>query len=1025
MNRDQTSRLANHTSTPSSQQGLRQPGSSNNRNHESRGPLNIRPKNVPVEGRAARTAQDRTGSSVAVSEGPSSQDIAADETLREEQSTLRSLKATSPESGHSPNGLQSSLVCECVCGSKIRFPQSMLGKTRPCRKCRQPVTLSSDSTQSLRPETAANDTSSNQLLREAVRKAVSRLRSSEAGREDTGLRKTLSTKKLKELSSNLESNSASAESRKTPVEASILALGKSNDLRACELIAPLRNDTQESVRHAVAMAVGELKDRQAVAVALELLDDTSPSVVEESIRSLRKLADTSAVRPLMYVGLDNQLLRIHAMEVVVHFGESAVTELLSLLNEAHPASLGDTVTALGRIGDKRAVPSLMLLMDQADPRLLPKVLEAIGRLGDSSALAKIINLLDDPDDSIKLQAIKAVQRMPSRRAEKPILRIMRSTQNRELKRHAILALATTASENAIPALEEALTTADHDLKKTIAESLGQISTISASEKLVELLNERDPVIVTKALKGMRKSPPLSAIPALTRLAKHPNSDIRRYSIEAFAGLDDAAAYDLLEQHLLNDESTRVRAAAARGLGRIGNKQAIPALERSLRGESTVRCAAIQSLTALNDGSVIPALLASLKDSSPEVRYHAVSGLGKLRANQAINRIVGMLEDPDDTVRLGAAKALQDLGSKRTGLPWTRKIVSVASRMIPDGVAGVLPQAAVLAAVSIVFMAGGIVWFTSSTSTASLENSLAIMTAPAVKQALCIPGSNHVLLVRESGPSDIWDAKTGQFKTWAKTPQLTSWTGSPPTLMLKQGNAMSSWAPGRKPAINRRIKLPNSSEFNLSENGEIAVYVGRSHQVRLWNAVEGKDIGPVMLEQSPLPVLSADGSLIAGADANGDIVLLDLKAGKQIGTVGQAGSVNSEPSDTSRYQEMLFCSEGNSLAIIRSDSVVLVTVEETGLSTRKIDTVIRSRYTKFPDSSSLYAAMSVSVTRLNLNSGESQKWTIPGQGVDINSLSLSADQKYAALSADQEKFGWVINLTDGSVQELSPTAWPSE
>ena len=84
----------------------------------------------------------------------------------------------------------------------------------------------------------------------------------------------------------------------------------------------------------------------------------------------------------------------------------------------------------------------------------------------------------------------------------------------------------------------------------------------------------------------------------------------------------------------------------------------------MKDESAIHCAAVVSLAGLGDQSVIPALLASLKDVAPEVRYHAVSGLGKLNAEKAVRAIREMLEDKDDMVRLGAKQSLQNLGYKK-------------------------------------------------------------------------------------------------------------------------------------------------------------------------------------------------------------------------------------------------------------------------------------------------------------------------------------------------------------------------
>ena len=123
--------------------------------------------------------------------------------------------------------------------------------------------------------------------------------------------------------------------------------------------------------------------------------------------------------------------------------------------------------------------------------------------------------------------------------------------------------------------------------------------------------------------------------------------------------------------------------------------------------------------------------------------------------------------------------------------------------------------------------------------------------------------------------------------------------------------------------------------------------------------------------------------------------------------------------------MLFSSTGNSLAVFRHDRLTIGNVSNGTLAVSTIHEKVNSSQAYFPDPTAIYSTVGTSVTRLDLKTNDLSKWLITNRQVTINSWSLSEDQSFAVASADGKKFGWVVNLTDGTTHELSPTAWPAE
>ncbi len=82
---------------------------------------------------------------------------------------------------------------------------------------------------------------------------------------------------------------------------------------------------------------------------------------------------------------------------------------------------------------------------------------------------------------------------------------------------------------------------------------------------------------------------------------------------------------------LKDTDTRVRKSAARALGLIKDKSAVPALIEILKGDDwRVRQAAVQALGQIKDKSAVPALMEALKDDDWRVRFFAARALTSVK-----------------------------------------------------------------------------------------------------------------------------------------------------------------------------------------------------------------------------------------------------------------------------------------------------------------------------------------------------------------------------------------------------------
>jgi len=151
-----------------------------------------------------------------------------------------------------------------------------------------------------------------------------------------------------------------------------------------------------------------------------------------------------------------------------------------------------------------------------------------------------------------------------------------------------------------------------------------------------------------------------AIQPLADLLAGGDADTRWWSARALAEIGGEEATPLLVATLA-DADPDVRACAALALGRIRAGEAAPDLAACLADESTFVAEIVADALSLIGEPAVEALAAMLDAEDPRVRLMAVRALARIRSQQAIGPLFGVLEDSSYLVRYYAQDALEALG----------------------------------------------------------------------------------------------------------------------------------------------------------------------------------------------------------------------------------------------------------------------------------------------------------------------------------------------------------------------------
>lgn len=203
--------------------------------------------------------------------------------------------------------------------------------------------------------------------------------------------------------------------------------------------------------------------------------------------------------------------------------------------------------------------------------------------------------------------------------------------------------------------------------------------------------DRDRMIRQRAFKALNSIVDARAVGPLVAALKFNDNDVRSVAAHLLGKIGDASAVDALIS-ALTDEKYYVREAAARSLGMIGDVKALdPLREVYFRDqEFAVRKEALEALGGIADPYAMVCLKAALKDNNPQIRATAAVALEKAgwkpeeadaetsyyyiarknwdacvqMADKAVDPLTGVLEDEDQWVRMGAARALGQIGNPK-------------------------------------------------------------------------------------------------------------------------------------------------------------------------------------------------------------------------------------------------------------------------------------------------------------------------------------------------------------------------
>ena len=345
-----------------------------------------------------------------------------------------------------------------------------------------------------------------------------------------------------------------------------------------------------------------------------------------------------------------------------------VDELIRQLETGDPNERYQAASALGQLGDPKALPALLQALDDEDPNVHIAAARAVGKIGDLNAIQ---NLFD------------AYERRTVRFAE-PIFEAIGEILGRTDPDDKNRAVFSRIVDRLIQFVQQDDSFDTIVRAKAAAEALGKTRDPKAIPILLERLRKRGSFEMAKAAaRALRHFDDPQVIQALTEVAANRNIDekLRETAVQSLGDIGNPEVVDTLIP-ILEEGSGKpyptlgdtLRKETARALGRIGNPKAIEPLIRTLQKEWDwskfgLRQAIIDALGNFRDPQLTDALVGALSSD-----YHTAAAaaelLKKLRDRRAVEPLIRIVEDDgnkgvySDHRRRFAAQVLGVLGDPR-------------------------------------------------------------------------------------------------------------------------------------------------------------------------------------------------------------------------------------------------------------------------------------------------------------------------------------------------------------------------
>ena len=289
----------------------------------------------------------------------------------------------------------------------------------------------------------------------------------------------------------------------------------------------------------------------------------------------------------------------------------------------------DTLRNIALWEDQRVTDNgrIFEYLKEGSPLVRRRVLEAVGRMQEPEDAARVIPSLKDRDREVVREAIFALGQIGNRDATQPLLEARPSITPDDVAMIAD-ALGKLGGDVAVEALVEMLRDFNSAVRGAAATALARTPGETAAGALLLAVHDPDPAVKWRVVYALEKQPVLPrTCQAVAELLTSDDTRVRAQAARTLGKLECHGASKALVQ-LLEDADPHVAVNAARALGELKAKEAVQPLSALVMSHKshTLRAVAAEALEKIGQKGARDALMQGLLDTSVLVRMHSVRAL---------------------------------------------------------------------------------------------------------------------------------------------------------------------------------------------------------------------------------------------------------------------------------------------------------------------------------------------------------------------------------------------------------------
>ncbi len=461
-------------------------------------------------------------------------------------------------------------------------------------------------------------------------------------------------------------------------EPAIEVLGQLGDTTVAVSLAQLLN-TQSTLTLTLAKAIATLYHRyeELFNEGEQIVHLVQPVITEQGLRHLLAALNYPKEEELHALTLILGWLTGEAVEQALTqlLGKATVqTEVVRALVRQGPRivqllieqlALDDleirlaTITALERLGDKRAVPALTQILLTADnPKLIIGIANALTRIGDPQAFEVLLDFLGHPNTAVRQATIAALNALNPPAMAPRVITLLQD-DNPYLRESAVKIIGYIGGyPNGLELLLTACQDANEKVRQAAIESLPYVdSEAQILSTLVTALQTDVPKIRAAAARALADIDGEQAVTYLCQALQDPEAWVRYFAARALSQHHNAPCGHQLIQLAQYDEAEQVCIAAVETLGALGEVQAIALLKRLTQlASEELAIAALSALGKIHHPAALSPLIIALHSLAPARYMEAISAVAQHRNLEAVTALqeIALLEG--DLLRTEAAIA---------------------------------------------------------------------------------------------------------------------------------------------------------------------------------------------------------------------------------------------------------------------------------------------------------------------------------------------------------------------------------